>query len=279
MFNTIFIITIFLFIFTSVFGIISLFSENGNHYIKAKILFLISIISFTTLGIIWIYTSSFDGFSMIVSTMWGYFYMLSLLLILIVAYLYFSRWRRQWKSFLAAASLFISIILLISIPFIDSPRRIAIDLDLSLLPAHIFIAVIGELLFFFSFAGSILYLIMEWQLRKKGSMKLIYRLPNLETIENFNKWAVSRALILLSLGIILGIIMVLIKFNILFLGTAKEMHIYFSWLIILCVFFIRRMKRLTSHRTSILNILLFIFVMFLFIFTNIFITKGFHGFR
>ena len=93
----------------------------------------------------------------------------------------------------------------------DSSRRINIDSDYSvftahILPAHIFITIMGELFFFFSFAGSILYLFMERQLRKKSSMKFIYRLPNLETIENFINWAISRSLILISIGIIIGVI-------------------------------------------------------------------------
>jgi ABC-type uncharacterized transport system permease subunit len=58
---------------------------------------------------------------------------------------------------------------------------------------HIVITILGELMLFFSFAGSVLYLVMEWQLRKKSSMKFIYRLPTLESIEKFNRWAVSRS--------------------------------------------------------------------------------------
>ncbi|MDY6934734.1 MAG: cytochrome c biogenesis protein CcsA [Spirochaetota bacterium] len=219
-----------------------------------------------------------------ISSIWSYFYILSFVLILIILYLYFSRWHHHWRSFMALAFPFITIMLIISIPFINSTRRVTVETDYSvltshILPAHIFITIIGELFFFFSFVGSILYLVMEWQLRKKGSMRLIYQLPNLETIENFNAWAISRSLILLTVGIIIGVVMVFISYKSLSLGTAKEFHTYFSWIVIFTIFLIRRIKRIASHNISIINIAFFLLLMFLFIFTNIYITSGFHSLR
>lgn len=284
MFNTTFAITLFLFIWTSVFSILSLHSDDERYAKRTKFLFSLSAISLIFLGIIRIYSTSFDGFINIISSIWSYFYIFSFLLIIIILYLHFSRWQHQWRSFIALAVPFITIILMISIPFMNSTRRVTIESNRGvftahILPAHVFISIIGELFFFFSFVGSLLYLIMEWQLRRKGSMRFIYKLPNLETIENFNRWAISRALILLSLGVFLGMIMAFISYNSLFLGTAKEAHIYFSWFVILSLFILRRIKRIASHKVNIINLIFFILLMFMFIFTNIFITKGFHSFR
>ncbi len=280
----IFTLTLTLFIITSIFSIISLRSNDDRYERKTQILFFLSVASFIVLGISKFYLTTDEYMAGIFFNIWGYFYLSSFLLILIIIYLYFSRWHKQWNSFIAFVAPFITILHFISIPFLNSPRKIIFDsnydvLTKHILPVHIFINVVGELFFFFSFAGSILYLIMEWQLRKKSSMKLIYHLPNLESIENFNKWAISRALILISVGIFIGMVMAFINFESITQWTPKEIHIYFSWFIILGIFLIRKAMRVSSHKVSIINIILFIIVMFLFIFTNIFITSGFHSFR
>ncbi|MDY6970593.1 MAG: cytochrome c biogenesis protein CcsA [Spirochaetota bacterium] len=283
MFEIVFIVTLLLFISTSVFSILSLKTDHKIHFTRTKILFIISLISFVILGIIRIYSFKSLNFLSIASGIWSYFYIFTLLMMVITIYLYFSRWRQQLKSFMAFTFPFITIMMIISIPFVGSLRKINLDSGLTvlsshILPVHIFITITAELFFFFSFVGSILYLILEWQLKKKTSMRLIYRLPNLETIEKFNQWSISRSFILLSIGIGIGMIMLFISFKSISMGTAKELHIYFSWLIILVIYLIRRVMRITSHNASIINIVLFVIVMFLFIFTNIFITKGFHSF-
>ena len=280
----IFIITLLLFTATSIMGIRSLHSEDDRHVTATKMLFYISIIVFIILGISKIDFSGNGYFKDILFSIWGYFYLLSLILIMITTYLVLYKWRRHWKPMIALAAPFITILLAISIPFINSQRRFVFDPNQSLairhmLPVHILINVTGELFFFFSFIGSILYLVMERQLRKKSSMKFIYRLPSLESIESFNKWSISRSLAFLSAGIIIGMIMAFISYRTISLGTAKEAHMYFSWCVILGIFLIRRSMKLPSHKTSIINIVVFAFVMFLFIFTNIFITSGFHSFK
>lgn len=120
---------------------------------------------------------------------------------------------------------------------------------------------------------------MEWQLKKKGSMKLIYRLPNLEIIENFNRWAIIRSLVMISVGVVLGVLMTNFVYLTPFLGTAKEIHIYFTWIIICGLFCLRSIFNIDPRRANIANIILFSIVMFLFVFTNIYITRGFHSFK
>lgn len=280
----IFTITLLLFIVTSVISIKAIHSDDEKYITITKVLFYISALSYVILGITKVDFSSEEHFKELIFTIWGYFYLLALLLIIIILYLNFSKWKKHWKSIIAIAAPFITILIILSIPFLESERRFAFDTGHSLatkhmLPAHIIINLIGELFFFFSFIGSILYLVMERQLRKKTSMKLIYRLPSLESIESFNRWAISRSLLLLSAGIIIGMIMAFLNYSVISLGTAKEMHIYFSWFVILGIFLIRKTMMMTSRRVSIINIALFIIVMFLFIFTNIFITSGFHSFK
>jgi ABC-type uncharacterized transport system permease subunit len=264
---------------TAFFCAASIISDRKAFYNLARAAFIIAAVSDLALGAIKTGPASLQGFLNLTSSIWGYFYLLSLILTVIGVYLYFSKWNPQWKSFMALASLFIGIILLISLPFIDSARKFSTEMTSSLVPVHIFLSILGELLFFFSFAGSVLYLIMERNLKKKKFMSVSDRLPNLESIEKFNRWVTIRSFILLSLGLALGIKLEIISFKKIFLGTAKEVHIYFSWFVILGISILRHRRRMSSHRISLINIFFFLWVMFLFIFTNIYIIKGFHSFR
>jgi ABC-type transport system involved in cytochrome c biogenesis permease subunit len=280
---TILIIMLLLFITASFFSIISLKTKSGTLMTAARYTFLAAAAFFTALGFFRFFKYYNSSFIEMISGIWGYFYLFTLLIILTILYLYLKGWREQLNSFIAVISPFITIIMLISLPFIDSSRKVLSDPGAGnvfshILPVHIIISITGEIFFFFSFAGSVLYLIMEWQLRKKTSMKIIYQLPNLETINKFNKWSITRSFIFITFGIISGIIMAYIIFNTPSMGTPKEYHIYFSWIAISCVFWMRRNDRITSRKASIINIVLFIIVMFMFIFTNIFIIKGFHSF-
>lgn len=279
MFEIIFGITLFLFSITSVLSIFSLHSDNEKYFNLTKILFVISIVLFLTSGIIKFNLTSASEFIRATHTIWGYFYLISSIMMITVLYLYFTRWKNQLKSIMAIAAPFITIIIIISIPFIDSERRFALDLEHSLLPIHILIATIGELFFFFSFVGSILYLMMEWQLRKKSSMKFIYRLPNLETIDNFNRWAISRSFALLTLGLIIGIVLLWVNFSALFLASPKEIIIYSSWIFLLGLLYLRYKKNVNSHKVSQINTILFIIIMGMYLITNIFIKSGFHSYK
>ncbi len=284
MFNLFFTVTILLFLATSVMSIMAIYSDNDRYQLITRILIPVSVLSFLLLGFMRVSGSDRNSIIHLVSAIWSYFYFFSLILLLILVYLFFTKWEVYWKPFVALMFPFVTLLLLISIPFAGSTRSISIATIESvfanhLLPVHIIFTIIGELFFFLSFVGSILYLIMEWQLRKKASMRLIYKLPNLETIEKFNIWAIFRSLILLTIGLIPGLTMTATSFDTPFMGTPKEIHIYFSWFVILVIFFIRRMKKLVSHKVNLINAVFFLIIMFLFVFTNIYITRGFHGFK
>ncbi|MBN2039291.1 MAG: hypothetical protein JW864_04580 [Spirochaetes bacterium] len=282
MFEFLFITTICLFGVSFFLCVFSSVLKNNTCSSTAKYLFIAAVVLFIISGIYRFYSHFSMNFIEISSSIWGYFYLFSLLL-LGIFYTFLKGWSGNFNSFIGIISPFIITIMLISVPFMNSSRKIILDPESAgiffyILPVHIIVSIIAEIFFFFSFAGSILYLILDWQLRKKTSMKLIYQLPSLETIKNFNKWSISKSLIFISFGIISGIIMTFITYKTFFMGSAKEFHIYFSWLVIFCVFCIRRDLKIASRKISIINIILFILIMFLFIFTNIFIKEGFHSF-
>lgn len=279
MFEIAFIVSISLFVLTSALSIISLHTDDPLYFRRARIFFFLSLAVFLLLGSARFYHVSGDGWLKGAFTLWGYFYLLALLLLLVLVYLLVSRWREQWRSFSALSLPFITFILMLSIPFVQSSRRISVELSHGLLPVHIVITILGELLLFFSFAGSVLYLVMEWQLRKKSSMKFIYRLPTLESIEKFNRWAVSRSFVLLSVGLVTGMFLAFAAFSSPWLGSPKEIILYCAWLVLFMLFYLRHSRRISTHRVSQVNAAVFVLLMFVFIFSNIYITKGFHGFK
>ena len=279
MFESIFTIAIALFIATTCCFIACIVSTNTVYYHIGRLLFLSAAAATAGTGIIRFSSFPHEGLVSIASTIWGYFYILSCIIILIAGYLYFSRWNTQWKSFMALTTPFITLLLFISIPFLDSSRKFATEFNHDLLPVHIVSSMIGELLFFYSFAGSVLYLIMERSLKKKVFITITDRLPNLEAIEKFNRWSITYSLVLISAGLVIGIFLVYNKFGKLFIGTAKEVHIYFTWFVILSIFILRKRSSLSPHKISIINIILFIWAMFLFILNNTYIARGFHSFQ
>ena len=279
MFDAVFIITLLLFAGTSAMCIYSLHTDDARYRNRAKVLLLAAVLAFFALGAVRFYSHTGEGVVRGAFSIWGYFYLLTLVLVLLLFYLYFSRWKTQWWSFTTLAVPFITLVLIISIPFLDSARRITVDTGHWLLPLHIVIAILGEIFFFLSFAGSVLYLVMEWQLKKKASMRFVFRLPTLESIENFNRWAIARAFALLSLGLVSGAVVAYAVFSTPYQGSPKEIILYASWAVMLGLFWLRHGGRINPHRASQLNAFLFAVLMFIFMFSNIYITMGFHGFK
>lgn len=279
MFETLFIITLALFFCSSALSLYSLHTDDARHRARAKWLLSASIAAFFALGAVRFHLHSGEGVARGAFTIWWYFYLMASIVIILLVYLYFSRWRAQWWSFTVLAVPFITLVLLISVPFLDSKRGIAIDDWHWLLPIHIVITVLGEIFFFLSFAGSVLYLVMEWQLKKKASMRFVFRLPTLESIENFNRWAIARSFALLSLGLVTGAFASYVLFATPYQGSPKEIILYVSWAAILGLFRLRHGGRVNPHRASQVNALLFAVLMFIFMFSNIYITMGFHGFK
>src|SRR6059036_988734 len=78
-------------------------------------------------------------------------------------------------------------------------------LDSAWLPVHVVLATLGDAVFALAFSASLLYLIQERRLKTHRGRGLLRHLPSLETLDRVNYACLVWGLILLTLGIVSGI--------------------------------------------------------------------------
>src|SRR3989442_9241400 len=71
---------------------------------------------------------------------------------------------------------------------------------------HILLALIGIAAFVLNFAGALMYLLQERQLRMKRPGNLYYRLPALETLDRLTYRTLALGFPFLTTGILLGVL-------------------------------------------------------------------------
>ena len=279
MFELIFILTIVLLAAASAACIYSLHADSGRFHAHARRLFYLSAAAFLASGLVRYYPFGLKDFVSIVSAIWGHFFILAFFLFLLLAYIDLFRWKAHWRTIASVALPFITVVCALSLPFMASGRSMQVGLANHLLPFHVILAVMGELFFFFSFAGSLLGIFLERSLKRKSSMRLIKAFPSLEAIDVFNAWSVKRAAAFLSGGIIMGVALVWVNYGAVYLFSFKETFIYISWLCIIILLLLRRDGRLGMGRVNAVNVALFAAVLAMFVASNVILHSGFHSFR
>src|SRR5207249_1723274 len=78
-------------------------------------------------------------------------------------------------------------------------------LDSAWLPVHVVLATLGDAVFALAFSASLLYLVQERRLKTHRGRGFLRRLPSLETLDRLNYTCLVWGLILLTLGIVSGI--------------------------------------------------------------------------
>jgi cytochrome c-type biogenesis protein CcsB len=74
------------------------------------------------------------------------------------------------------------------------------------LPVHVGLALLGDAVFALAFSASLLYLVQERRLKAYRGRGLLRHLPSLETLDRVNHACLAWGLILLTLGIVSGIV-------------------------------------------------------------------------
>src|SRR5207245_11520545 len=72
------------------------------------------------------------------------------------------------------------------------------------IPVHVVLALLGIAAFVLNFAGSIMYLLQERQLKARRPGTFYYRLPSLETLDRLTFRALTLGFPFLTVGLILG---------------------------------------------------------------------------
>ncbi len=85
-------------------------------------------------------------------------------------------------------------------------RPLAPALDSAWLPVHVVLSVLGDAVFALAFSASLLYLVQERRLKARRAPAALRYLPSLETLDRVNYRCLVWGLILLTLGIVSGIV-------------------------------------------------------------------------
>jgi cytochrome c-type biogenesis protein CcsB len=79
-------------------------------------------------------------------------------------------------------------------------------LDSAWLPVHVVLSFLGDAVFALAFSASLLYLVQERRLKMHRGRGMLRHLPALETLDRLNYTCLVWGLILLTLGIVTGIV-------------------------------------------------------------------------
>jgi len=79
-------------------------------------------------------------------------------------------------------------------------------LDSAWLPVHVMLSFLGDAVFALAFSASLLYLVQEHRLKARRGRGMLRHLPSLETLDRVNYVCLVWGLVLLTLGIVSGIV-------------------------------------------------------------------------
>ncbi|HUE31228.1 MAG TPA: cytochrome c biogenesis protein CcsA [Verrucomicrobiae bacterium] len=79
-------------------------------------------------------------------------------------------------------------------------------LDSAWLPIHVVLSVLGDAVFALAFSASLLYLVQERRLKARRGPAVLRYLPSLETLDRVNYGCLVWGLVLLTLGMVTGIV-------------------------------------------------------------------------
>jgi cytochrome c-type biogenesis protein CcsB len=88
----------------------------------------------------------------------------------------------------------------------EGARPLPPVLDSAWLPVHVVLSFLGDAVFALAFSASLLYLLQERRLKTHRGRGLLRHLPSLETLDRVNYRCLVWGLVLLTLGILSGIV-------------------------------------------------------------------------
>ncbi|RMF85276.1 MAG: c-type cytochrome biogenesis protein CcsB [Nitrospirae bacterium] len=143
--------------------------------------------------------------------------------------------------------------------------------------AHTTLAFLAYAAFVIAFAGGIMYLLQERQVRSHRPGATFRRLPPLDTLDEVNRWAIALGFPLLTLGIVTGAIWAELAYGRLPVDP-KVVWSVVTWLIYGAILNARHTFGWRGRKAAKLAIVGFGLMMFGYVVVNVHYT-GFHSFR
>lgn len=144
--------------------------------------------------------------------------------------------------------------------------------------AHIFSVIIAYGTFAVAFVISMMYLLVDNQLKKKKLSSLITNLPSLDTLDLYNHKLVSIGFFLLTISIFLGAMWAQNVWGAFWRWEPKEIWSVVTWIIYAAYLHTRLASGWQGRRVAMLNSFGFATVLFNYVIVRFFFTAGLHQF-
>jgi len=137
----------------------------------------------------------------------------------------------------------ISVLTLVALLIGTSPNAPATFSATWLFPIHTTLLIFAYAAFAIAFMASVMYLLQERELKLKTFGAIFHRLPPLTTVNDLATSAAALGLLLLTLGIVSGVIWSSQRFGRYWRNDPKEIFALLTWLL----YFVLIIYRLTAH--------------------------------
>jgi cytochrome c-type biogenesis protein CcsB len=143
---------------------------------------------------------------------------------------------------------------------------------------HTTFAFLGDAAFVITFAGGVMYLIQERQLKRKSPGLFYYRLPSLEVLDRLNYHSLTIGFSLLTIGIITGAVWAEAAWGSYWQWDPKETWSLITWFIYAALLHTRLTVGWRGRKAAYLAILGFAAVLFTFLGVNL-LLGGLHTYN
>ena len=171
----------------------------------------------------------------------------------------------------------VSLIVIMSFNFPYEIKPLVPVLRSAWLPVHAILSFLGNSIFIVGFIVSIIYLVVEKEIKKKRPLFFSEKFPSLSTLDRINYRCMSLGFPLLTAGIITGSIWAGFAWGSYWRWDPKETWSLITWIVYAILFHNRLALGWRGKRTAYMMILGFGLIVFTFLGVN-FILKGNHAY-
>ena len=145
------------------------------------------------------------------------------------------------------------------------------------LPVHVLFSFLGDGAFTLAFSAGIMYLIQEFQIKRKKTGAIYRLLPSLEVLDNLNYRCLTLGFPLLTVGIISGSIWAEYAWGSYWSWDPKETWSLITWLFYAALLHQRLVVGMRGKRAAVMAILGFLSMLFTFLGVNL-LLSGLHSY-